>query len=175
MSQKLTNKKLAFTLIEMSVVLLIIGILAGIVLRNIGSQGVVARDTKRTSDLTILGTMLVQYSNAMGQFPTTNASATNNGWTNNFVNAFRQANLSTQLPLPPSGASSDIYEYFPCSLGANNPMSHFILRAKLEQTASAAPNIYKNSYNSSSPPAGWLCVPSSIDCSQSNNYFCYTQ
>ncbi|BCX15373.1 MAG: hypothetical protein KatS3mg097_265 [Candidatus Parcubacteria bacterium] len=177
MSKYSSKQKLGFTLIEMAVVLLIIGVLAGIVLRNIGTQGVDARDKRRIADLNNLGIQLVQYSNIMGTYPTTAASGTNSGWTDSFKAAFGNANLSTQLPLPPTSNSGDVYHYFPCSRGGATGTA-FVLRAKLEQSANTAPALYRQSYNSSSEPSGWSCTApngTSFDCQASNNYFCYTQ
>lgn len=166
------KKNLGFTLIEMSVVLLIIGILAGIVLRNIGGQSSDARDKKRVADLNQLGTLLVQYSSVKGYYPTTNATTTGNAWSTDFQNAFKDAGfIPSQLPLPPG---SDVYEYFACAR-ANAPTgTAFILRAKLERSATEAPAIYRQSYDSSSTPPGWTCN-ATVNCSSANNYFCYIQ
>lgn len=158
------NKK-GFTLIEMAVVLLIIGILAGIVLRNIGTFSPAARDTRRVANLNTVGTYLAQYSMQKGYFPTSNS------W-DQLETELKSIGVSN-LPRDPG---SNQYYYFYCtSSGAMNP-NHFILRAQLEQSSTTNPKIYENSYNSSSAPSGWSCSSSTIDCSNnSSNYFCLAQ
>lgn len=161
--------KKGFTLIEMAVVLMIIGILAGIVLRNIGGQAIQARDTKRVGDLRILTNYLAQYLAKQGQFPTSADSSPS--WTN-LNSAFSSAGIFVNLPVPPSGAP---YEYFPCNDGVA-VTNHFILRTQLEQTQTQAPRVYEGTYNAASAPSGWICLPSSsINCQASARYYCITQ
>jgi prepilin-type N-terminal cleavage/methylation domain-containing protein len=150
------KKSRGFTLIEMSVVLLIIGILAGIVLRNIGGQSAQTRDMKRVGDLRNLTNYLATYQSKVGYFPTSSSNS-GNDWSS-LQTAFQAVGMNMQLPKPASG---DPYEYYPCTddSSGSNIVNHFILRTRLEQTAEAAPNLYKESYNSSSPPNGWACAP----------------
>jgi len=169
--------KKGFTLIEMSVVLLIIGILAGIVLRNIGGQSIQARDTKRVADLRVLSNYLAQYLAKQGQFP---SSADTSGSWSNLNTAFANAGISVNLPQPPSG---EAYVYFPCSdMGtpgqANVVTNHFILRARLEQSQTQNPRVYEGTYSSSSAPSGWTCsAPNNVsfNCEATNRFYCLTQ
>jgi general secretion pathway protein G len=166
--------KKGFTLIEMAVVLLIIGILAGIVLRNIGGQAAQARDAKRVGDLRILANYLAQYLAKQGQFPTTTANSQNWGPLNA---AFQRAGIYVNLPQPPSG---DVYYYIPCSDTGLAPPSgianHFVLRAQLEQQQNQAPRVYEGTYDSASQPTGWQCQnwPQG-GCSAAQRYYCITQ
>ena len=168
--------KKGFTLIEMTVVLLIIGILAGIVLRNIGGQAIQARDAKRVSDLRILANYLAQYMAKIGQFPTSSAASTN--WTP-LNNALRNAGINVNLPTPPTG---EAYVYYPCcdmpSCSPSSLANHFVLRARLEQTLTQAPRVYEGTYDSQTFPVSWTCsAPSgfSFDCRASQGYYCLTQ
>ena len=169
MKNTLFQSQKGFTLIEMAVVLLIIGILAGIVLRNIGGQAIQARDTKRVGDLRILANYLAQYLAKQGQFPTSSDSSPN--WTS-LNGAFSNAGIFVNLPIPPAGSA---YEYFPCS-DAPGVTNHFILRTQLEQTQAQAPRVYEGTYNSSTFPGGWTCTnfPSG-GCLAASRYYCITQ
>ena len=74
-SFKLIIKRLkpikAFTLIELLVVIAIIGILASVVVVNVGSARAKARDAKRISDMKAIQTALEMYYNDNGEYPTT--------------------------------------------------------------------------------------------------------
>jgi general secretion pathway protein G len=162
--------KKGFTLIEMSVVLLIIGILAGIVLRNIGGQSIQARDTKRVADLRILTNYLSQYLVKQGEFPST---PDNSSWPN-LNTAFSSPGISVNLPQPPAG---EAYVYYPSNDGVGIT-NHFVLRARLEQIQTQAPRVYEGTYSAATPPSGWTCsAPTSFpfDCQASNRYYCITQ
>jgi prepilin-type N-terminal cleavage/methylation domain-containing protein len=167
----LIKMKRGFTLIEMAVVLLIIGILAGIVLRNIGGQSIQARDTKRVADLRILTNYLAQYLAKQGQFPS--SPDTSPSWSN-LNSAFSSAGIFVNLPIPPAG---EAYVYYPCS-DAPGVTNHFVLRARLEQLQAQAPAVYEGSYNSAGAPSGWTCTAPSgytFDCQAANRYYCITQ
>ncbi len=179
MSKYSSKQKLGFTLIEMSVVLLIIGILAGIVLRNIGGQGMAARDQKRIADLNNIATQLVNYSSLKGQFPTAPATATNAGWDSNFVTDLNNAGFVNPLPVPPTSNTGDKYQYIPCRPTGSSIITGFVLKATLEQSKTQAGNLYKNSYSSGSVPSGRECnegsgFGSTITCNNNNDY-CYAQ
>jgi general secretion pathway protein G len=165
--------KKGFTLIEMAVVLLIIGILAGIVLRNIGGQHIQARDAKRIADLKILTNYLAQYMAKQGQFP--NTPDTSNAWSN-LGSALSSAGIVVNLPKPSIG---EPYVYYPCNdSGSTGIVNHFILRARLEQSITEAPRIYEGTYDSASAPSGWVCsAPAgfSLNCQASQKYYCLTQ
>jgi len=144
------NMKKGFTLIEMAVVLLVIGILAGIVLRNIGGQSAAARDIRRLGDLRNTANYLSTYLAKFGYFPSSTT------W-NDLESTLRNNGVVDRLPRDPSGRS---YFYFPCTDTGQNPpetsdINHFILQATLEQTASSAPRLWESAL--SSFPQGWIC------------------
>lgn len=165
------NKK-GFTLIEMAIILLVIGILAGIVLRNIGSQSAIARDTRREGDLRNVSNYLATYMAKFGFFPTSTT------WVD-LENELRRVGITDRLPLDPQGKTgASGYNYFPCSDSGqapsmpNNPANHFILRAQLEQTPAQAQRLYETSLTSI--PTGWQCSVAP-DCNPNNRYYCFTQ
>lgn len=144
------NNKKGFTLIEMAVVLLVIGILAGIVLRNIGGQSAAARDTRRLGDLRNTANYLATYLGKFGFFPTST------DWTS-LETTLRDAGIVDRLPQDPSGKA---YNYYPCSDTGTNPPSdqeinHFLLEATLEQPTSSAPRLWDTAV--SQMPNGWVC------------------
>jgi general secretion pathway protein G len=164
--------KKGFTLIEMTVVLFIIGILAGIVLRNIGGQSVQARDSRRISDIRIISNYLAQYLAKQGQFPS-NPDHSGSGWSA-LSTALNNAGIVVNLPRPPAG---DPYVYYPCS-DIGGIINHFIIRTRLEQSQTQAPAIYEGSYNNAGAPSGWTCnspAGQSLNCSWANRYYCITE
>lgn len=150
----------------MAVVLLIIGILATIVIRNIGGQTVMARDQRRIADLRTVETYLANYLAKYGAFPSSTTWA-------NLQTVIANAGISPNLPNDPLAGAT--YWYFNCTdLGAGGQTNHFILRARLEQTQTQSPKLYETSYNAASAPSGWSCN-SSVDCSATNRYYCSLQ
>ncbi len=157
--------KKGFTLVELAVVLLIIGILAGVILRNIGSQPIQARDTKRLAVLRNVSLYLTQYFSKVGNYPT---QALDQGNESSFVQE-----LQNQGILPPG--SSDLgfpsptnWSYSPCTDG-NYTANHFIFKVIMEQTKTQAPELYKDSYKQSGPPTEWRC-DSSFGCDGNRDY-----
>lgn len=163
-----TKKEKAFTLVELAVVLLIIGILAGVVLRNIGSQSVQARDTKRIATLRNISTYLVQYFAKYGYYPT---STTETALYNALVQAgIIPASSQSDFNFPPGSEFSYVY----CSdVGNTNEPNHFMMRVKLEQSATQAPQTYASSQ---SIPSGWSCSSNVSNwCDTSSKYYCEGQ
>jgi prepilin-type N-terminal cleavage/methylation domain-containing protein len=157
--------KKGFTLIELAVVLLVIGILAGIVLRNIAGQTPMARDTRRVADLRNTSAYLASYLAKFGQFPSSTS------W-DALETALRNAGITDRLPRDPSGGT---YSYYYCSdFGApgSNPVNHFILEATLEQTPSTAPRLWETAIVTL--PSGWQCNPTP-SCSTNNRRYCVAQ
>ena len=160
--------KKGFTLIEMAVVLLIIGILAGIVLRNIAGPTPIARDTRRVGDLRNTAAYLATYLVKFGQFPTSS------NWVA-LETALRNAGITDRLPRDPSTGAG--YSYYFCSdIGAvttaGNPINHFVLQAVLEQTPAQAPRLWETAATST---PGWYCNVTTLPCNPANREYCIIQ
>jgi prepilin-type N-terminal cleavage/methylation domain-containing protein len=159
--------KKGFTLIELAVVLLVIGILAGIILRNISGQTPMARDTRRVADLRNTSAYLATYLSKFGQFPTSSS------W-DALETALRNAGITDRLPRDPSTGQG--YSYFHCSdLGSpsTNPVNHFILGATLEQTPTTAPRLWETAV--AGIPTGWQCNSSNVPCTPASRQYCIAQ
>ena len=153
------NKK-AFTLVELAVVLLVIGILAGLLLRNLGGFTASARDQRRIGDLRNVSAYITSYYSRQGQYPT----ATN--WAD-LENQLRNAGVlgpGVNLPRDPSSPNRD-YEYAYCSTTAGL-VTNYILKAVLESSRDQAPQLYQGTITST--PSGLTCT--SITCGGNNEY-----
>ncbi len=75
MSQRIFNKQGGFTLLELLIVIVIIGILALLIIPNITSAPKKARDTKRKTDITTVRKGLEEYYVSNNAYPVS-ASAT---------------------------------------------------------------------------------------------------
>jgi len=139
-NQNNKNKK-AFTLVELAIVLLVIGILAGIVLRNMGGFTVQARDARRIADLRNTAIYLQAYFSRFGTYPTTAS------WTQ-LEAELRNKNIVNNLPKDPSNR---LYDYYPCRKNESDVSSNVaILRAILETKFNENPELYNQRLSSTS-------------------------
>ncbi len=65
------NSKKGFTLVEMFIVILVIGILSGIVFQGAAGIQAAGRDTRRISDIRSIQLMLEQFADICGHYPGT--------------------------------------------------------------------------------------------------------
>ncbi len=147
-NQNNKNKK-AFTLVELAIVLLVIGILAGIVLRNMGGFTVQARDARRVADLRNTAIYLQAYFSRFGGYPTTTS------WTD-LETELRNKKIVNNLPKDPAGGN---YYYYPCKKNdTDESFNVAILRAILETASSENPELYRQALSSTSGIT--TCLPS---------------
>ena len=153
------HKNKGFTLIEMAIVLLIIGVLVGIMLRNIGGQTALSRDTRRSFDLRNTTVYLSSYFARFGRYPTSTT------WTD-LENVLKGAGITDKLPRDPSGGD---YKYFYCSSVSGAPPTHAVLGAQFELSISEAPRLWDNAITSTS----WTCnVNISTECDIAAKKYC---
>ena len=115
-----------FTLVELLVVIAIIGVLATLLLLQLGVARGKARDAKRIADINQTRTALELFFDDNGGYP---QIATYAGLAASLVPRYL-----TQLPADPFNTSSNIYRY------AYHGLTGFHLSAELEQRAVAALN-----------------------------------
>jgi len=133
------NKK-AFTLVELAVVLLVIGILAGLLLRNLGGFTSAARDQRRIGDLRNVSSLITTYYVRRGQYPTATT------WSN-LEQALKDAGVltpGTRLPNDPT-APTISYKYSYCTSTSSGRITNYVLKAQLESNRQQAPDLFKDS------------------------------
>jgi prepilin-type N-terminal cleavage/methylation domain-containing protein len=165
--------KKAFTLIELAIVLLVIGILAGIVLRNLGGFTASARDSRRIADLRNVATYLGQYFLKYGYYPTTT------NWTM-LETALRNAGiLATGTILVNDPVRNKSYGYAYCTTSAGEIAGHYVIWADLEASnVNNAPQLFRESaVGDSQKDWGWYCQPAAVLCATSTNIsrYCVAQ
>ena len=156
------NKR-AFTLVELAVVLLVIGILAGLLLRNLGGFTSIARDQRRIGDLKNVSIYLSNYYTRQGRYPTVTSWST-------LEQTLRDAGvLAPGMTLPKDPVGNKDYDYYYCS-STGGRISNYILRAQLENSTSQAPQLYEGSITTT--PSGLSCTPTP-QCNPNNNSVCF--
>ena len=118
--------KKSFTLIELLVVLAIIGLLASLVLVNLGPVRQKARDAKRQSDIKQYGLAMEMYylAQTLPSYPNLPDTAT----AIDSASTLLQPYLSPPLPLDPVNSGNYIYYW----TDNNSPTNTFCVWAKLE-------------------------------------------
>lgn len=105
----------AFTLIELLVVIAIIGILASVVVVNVGSARIKAWDAKRMSDIKSIETALELYFDDNGQYPVTTCEGSNSAeWSYCAISSLNTSLVPKYLPsIPddPQNPGSGGYRY----------------------------------------------------------------
>lgn len=145
-----TQKKLAFTLIELLVVIAIIGILAGLIILNLRSARVKARDAKRKSDIASVQTAVESYIDDTGKAPFCDDAGglifcrTIEPY-GPFLEPLQTAGYLTTTPRDPVNTSTGYLNYAYANLGASNPRIYtpdqYYLEAGLEKTTCGT-NVY---------------------------------
>jgi prepilin-type N-terminal cleavage/methylation domain-containing protein len=144
------NKQSGFTIVELLIVIIIIGILAGLVITQILGANQKARDTERKTDLNGLTNQLETYFAKSAGYPSRDDLNTAAWRTGNEINT-GDANKSLADPGAPTvvtladAAAQNVYSYIPLpagcasptdndgiSTGVANPCTSFTLAAQLE-------------------------------------------
>ncbi|MBA3679451.1 type II secretion system protein GspG [Candidatus Saccharibacteria bacterium] len=120
-----------FTLLELLIVIVIIGVLAIIIIPNLISGPARARDSQRKADLRSIKTALESYYNDQNSYPTT-------------LEVLTQGAAPYIKTLPTDPKTKAAYIYIP----AGNPPNSYVLKATLENSSdkdikSGTTNVYE--------------------------------
>ena len=143
-----TTKQFAqgFTIVELAVVILVIGILATLVTFGYNGMQEQARDSTRISDMKTIGKALEIYKSRNGAYPPVSPSSS--GWSNshqhptNYINGLHgNGQTIKNLPIDPENNSTYYYRYYVYNAGDNgcdsNLGRYYVLMAmRMESVAS---------------------------------------
>jgi prepilin-type N-terminal cleavage/methylation domain-containing protein len=158
------NKK-AFTLVELAVVLLVIGILSGLLLRNLGGFTASARDQRRIGDLRNVSIYITNYYVRQGKYPT---ATTWSGLETELRNA-GVLGYGINLPRDPLSPNQD-YSYSYCT-SSSNRITNYVLRAVLETTRGQSPQLFQGTVSYNDLTNAGLSCPGirNTECATSSN------
>ena len=134
MSIKSLKKQSGFTLLELLIVIVIIGILALLIIPNITSAPKKARDTKRKTDITTLRKGLEEYFVNNNVYPSSSGTVGTGGVLAELT--VGTAPIVKTLPTDPKNASPYVYVYTPA-----NSNSTYTLNACLENDQDNGSNV----------------------------------
>jgi prepilin-type N-terminal cleavage/methylation domain-containing protein len=117
-----TNKKSGFTIVELLIVIVVIGILAALVLNTFSQAQVKARDTERLTDIKAIAKHLEVYYAEKGYYPTTNQMReANAAWikanlkgldSQAIINPNAPAGTINSINAAGSGVATNAYTYY---------------------------------------------------------------
>lgn len=134
MLNKIRKEESGFTIVELLIVIVVIGILAALVLNTFQGVQARARDTERKTDVNALATQYEVFYNDNGRYPTTTEGA----------DATNFPGLDAEAVNDPNGvavnAANSEYTYAPTPVGCDNdltsnPCVAFTLTATMEEEA----------------------------------------
>jgi general secretion pathway protein G len=128
MKVTLSKKQSGFTLLELLIVIVIIGILALLILPNITSAPKKARDTKRKTDLTAIQKGLEEYFVDNNAYPAALSALT-----------VGSAPILKTVPADPTNTGNYTYVYSPTPSGG--PYSSYTLTACLENNGDSGTDV----------------------------------
>lgn len=128
----IVKQESGFTLLELLIVLVIIGILAVLIIPNLVSGPARARDSQRKSDMRNVKTALETYFNDNNQYPAGSGTAGYIGLSSTLI-----PNYIKVLPVDPKAGtqSAPIYQYNATCSGSPSVCTSYMLQTTLENTS----------------------------------------
>ncbi len=134
-----------FTLLELTIVVAILGLLAGVVVPRVSTRLAATRDVRRLQDMQTLLDAIEQYRLDTGSFPAANSNPAFGGWDvshdGDFVNVLRLAGYLQDLPADPINDDTYHYRYYVYAAGSYScagPTSFYVLGIKRFETDAVA-------------------------------------
>lgn len=142
------SNMLGYTIIELLVVTLVVGILAGLAFGVLGDSRAKGRDTERVTDIDNLASRLEEYRTDKGGYPSTFSASTFGGLDPealkdpNGVSIVIASTVSDQVAAQAvaSPTSSANYKYIPYSCGTT--CTGYVLKGFIEKPNTNLPNPY---------------------------------
>lgn len=144
-----TKKQFGFTVLEMLVVIVVVGILAGLTFGVIGDSRAKGRDSERAADIDNIASRLEEYRTDKGTYPSTFSASTFSGLD---PDALKDPNgvsiviasaasdqVTAEAVAEPTAAAN--YKYIPFSCGASI-CNGFILKSFIEKPNNSLSNPY---------------------------------
>lgn len=137
----------AFTIVELLIVIVVIGILAALVMSTFASVQSRARDTKRSDDIAAIKKALELYKADKGTYPVATANPDNGGWelSTDVAGSFMEylKPYMGEVPLDPLNTSTNSYWYYRYPPGQYGcPVENggfYVLRASAYEDAANKP------------------------------------
>lgn len=137
----LKNKDQGFTIVELLIVIVVIGILAALVLNSFSGVQARARDTERRTDINAIATQLEVYYNDQGGYPTLAnlQDDASGGWVESNLKGIDKEALKDPKGVEITGAGgASTYSYVPLTAAAaactTAPCASFTLSGDLEKS-----------------------------------------
>ena len=145
----LQRNKQGFTIVELLIVIVVIGILATIVIVAYNGTQSKARDTKRTQDVKSIQKIIEMYRINYGEYPLHSGGSVNVGYNMSSISSLLVPEFAASLPIDPSPPI--VYQYVR-GPAANNS---YAIRVQYESKDDCKMGV-------KSASAGWWSLP---DCS----------
>lgn len=140
---RLQNKSKGFTIVELLIVIVVIGILATLVIVTFTGIQQKARDSKRKTDIGAIQSSLENYYSSANTYPTLDHLNNGGGWRDTNMKGFDpsalqdpKSNSAAVVDTAPTSGYAYVYTVTPAGCsdadGATNPCANYTISAKLE-------------------------------------------
>ena len=140
-----TSHRSGFTLLELIVVIVILGMLAGAVAPRVSQRIAAARDARRLQDVQAIRDAVEQYYLDNGAYPAANTNSTYGGWDvshdGNFISVLTRGGYLRQDASDPLNTATHHYRYYVYSAGSYScvgPGPYYVLGIRAFETPQAA-------------------------------------